>query len=230
MIPISLHPDLQKDVPTFKIGCIQYEAIVIDSPPKELNGRIELFQKTVELDLSDQPITYYEGVKEWRQVFKQIGTDPTRYRPSHEALFRRLKQGKGLPSSDSSAIVLNNFFSLYYQMPIGLYDLEELQEPIEVRKGEATDEYEGLNGRINHMKDKITNVDPNGAFGSPMVDSKRSAVSSNTKHILQLLYLRPSLSEADARALTDNIGQMFQQVHSGHVKTAVLTKQRPRVH
>lgn len=229
MITISLHPDLQKYVPSFKIGCIQYESIIIDSPPKELKGRIELFQKTVELDLSEQPITYYEGVKEWRQVFKQIGADPTRFRPSHEALFRRLKQGKGLPSSDSSAIVLNNFFSLYYQMPIGLYDLEQVQGPVEVRTGKDTDEYEGLNGRINHMRGKITNVDHYGAFGSPMVDSKHSAVSSNTKHILQLLYLRPSLSENDAHALTDNIGEMFQQVHGGHVETAVLSKQRPEI-
>ncbi|QQK81879.1 hypothetical protein HUG20_06025 [Salicibibacter cibi] len=226
---ISLHPDLQEYVPSFKIGCLQYESIAIDTPPKELKGRIELFQKTVELDLSEQPITYYEGVKEWRQVFKQIGVDPTRYRPSHEALFRRLKQGKGFPSSDSSAIMLNNFFSLYYQMPIGLYDLEQLQGSVEIRTGEETDEYEGLNGRMNHMKGKITNVDQNGAFGSPMVDSKRSGVSSNTKQILQLLYLRPSLSEDDTRTLTNNIGEMFQQVHGGHVETAVLSKQRPRI-
>ncbi|QQK78243.1 hypothetical protein HUG15_08420 [Salicibibacter cibarius] len=220
---VKMHPDLQQYVPSFKIGCIQYESIVIDTPPKELKGRIELFQKTVELDLSEQPITYYEGVKEWRQVFKQIGVDPTRHRPSHEALFRRLKQGKGFPFSDSSAIVLNNFFSLYYQMPIGMYDLEQLQGPVEIRIGEEKDEYEGLNGRMNHMKGKITNVDQRRAFGSPMVDSKRSAVALETKHILQLLYLRPSLSDDDTRALTDNIGEMFQQVHGGHVETAVLS-------
>ncbi|SDI83293.1 B3/B4 domain-containing protein [Natribacillus halophilus] len=230
MIPISLHPSLFQTVPTFKIGCISYTSVTIDTPPQELQGRIDLFQKTVELDLEEHPLTYYEGVKEWRQVFKQLGMDPGRYRPSHEALFRRLKQGKGFPSSDSSAIMLNNFFSAYYQIPIGLYDSDKLKESVEVRLGKETDEYEGLNGRINHMKGKLTNVDHQGAFGSPIVDSKRSAVTPETENILQLLYLPPSLSTDDANDLTESIGEMFRQIHSGYVKTAVLTEQQPQTH
>ncbi|MBB6449589.1 DNA/RNA-binding domain of Phe-tRNA-synthetase-like protein [Geomicrobium halophilum] len=229
MIPISLQNQLFETVPDFKIGCVQYESIVVDKPPKELSGRIELFQQTVELDLAEQSVTYYEGVKEWRQVFKQLGMDPGRYRPSHEALFRRVKQGKGDIWSESSAIALNNFFSLYYQMPMGLYDLEQVKGTVEVRLGIVEDEYEGLNGRRNRMEGKLTSSDQNGAFGSPIVDSKRTSVSWETTKGLHLFYLQPSIPISDAEALTNRLGEMFQQVHGGNFEAAVLSRYKPHV-
>lgn len=86
---ISIHQDIKKRVPDFKIGILTYKDIVVDESPKMLKGRLEFFQEKIQVDLENDSVTRYQGVKEWRKVFKTLGIDPGRYRPSHEASFEK---------------------------------------------------------------------------------------------------------------------------------------------
>ncbi|EZH68041.1 hypothetical protein DH09_09010 [Bacillaceae bacterium JMAK1] len=221
-----LTEQLIQHVPSFKVGLIQYENIVVSDIPDQLASRIELHRHTVELDLLDQPVTYYEGVREWRQVFKAIGVDPGKYRPSHEALFRRIKAKKPLPEI-SSAVSLNNFFSLQYELPLGLYDMETIHGDVTLTVGTSDESFDGLNGRVNSVDRKLITKDANGPFGSPVVDSVRTAISHETTSGLHVLYIPPSKSEDEAITFTKHIGDLFTQVHGGQAKTAILHREQP---
>ena len=115
-----------------------------------LKGRLQLFQESLFFDLQEKEFNDFKGIKEWREIFKVVGTDPSRYRPSVEALYRRIKKQNYLPSVHS-AIDLNNFFSLRFEVPIGIYDCKNLAGDVTITIGETGDEYIGLNGRINSM-------------------------------------------------------------------------------
>jgi len=219
---ISLHPELCNKIPGFKAGIIQYSGIEIGPSPQMVKGRLQLFQESLYFDLQDQELTDFSGLKEWRQIFKAAGTDPSRYRPSVEALYRRIKKQNYLVPVHS-AIDLNNFFSLQYEVPIGIYDLAELKTGITIRIGYPNEEYTGLNGCNNSIHNMITSADDIGPFGSPYVDSSRTKVTEETTEALQIIYLKSSISIEEGDQLTKSLMNMFLQVHGGEGSYEILS-------
>ncbi|RSL30524.1 hypothetical protein D7Z54_25850 [Salibacterium salarium] len=211
---LTLDNNLIHKVPDFKVGITFHHNIVIGESPQMLKGRLQFFQEKIRTDLLNQTILDYPGVSEWQETFKRLGMDPKRYRPSHEALFRRISKGNDLPFIHSAAD-LNNFFSLQYEIPIGIYDLETLYDYIKISMGTEGDTFEGLNGRSNNMNGKLSTFDKKGSFGSPIVDSDRSKTDPETTDIAQIFYLKPSMDIREANQLLEAAAKMFTQLHSG---------------
>ncbi|THE10727.1 hypothetical protein E1I69_17745 [Bacillus timonensis] len=218
---IRISPQLKELVPDFKVGIIQYDHIEVGDSPQMIRGRLQTFQESLFFDLEDKPVSDVEGITEWRDIFKKVGTDPNRYRPSVEAIYRRIKKQNFLHSIHSAAD-LNNFFSIQYEIPIGIYDADTINGDIEIRVGQQEDEYMGINGRVIAMKDKILSSDDTGAFGSPYVDSERTAVTVETKKAIQIVYLKPSLQKDSCEKLITSLGAMYTQVHGGSVQSFIV--------
>ena len=217
---IHLSQELCTLVPNFKVGVIHYRNIHVGESPQMVKGRLQLFQESLFFDLEDKNVNELEGIKEWRQIFKLVGKDPNRYRHSAEALYRRVKKQNYLQPVNSS-IDLNNFFSLQYEIPIGIYDLDKLSGDITIRLGDEGEEYQGLNGRPNSLHRLIINVDEQGPFGSPFVDSERTCVTEVTKNAVQIVFLRPSINIDEAKQMVKSLMDMFLQVHGGEGEFAI---------
>ena len=202
-------------VPGFSVGIIEYKGIKVGASPQMLKGRLQMFQESIYFDLLEKSVTDLEGIKEWRGIFKSTGKDPNRYRHSAEALYRRIAKQNYLQSIHS-AIDLNNFFSMQYQLPIGIYDINQLSGNIQLNIASEADQYAGLNGRINKLENLIVSADDKGPFGSPFVDSERAAVSEATKNALQIIYHRPSENLANKERMTESLMNMFTQIHGGN--------------
>ncbi|AZB41953.1 hypothetical protein CEF21_06410 [Bacillus sp. FJAT-42376] len=218
---IKVNQTLKELEPGFKIGAAVYRGIEVGDAPQMLKGRMRLFQESLYFDFDEIEIKDIPAVQEWRSLFKKAGTDPNRYRPSQEAIFRRIKKQQYLETIHSAADI-NNFFSMEYQIPIGIYDLDRLSGEIEIRVGTDKDSYEAINGRDVSMEKKILSADRNGAFGSPYVDSKRTAATRETVNALQLVYLTPSMSETEAGKLLSALTTMFVQIHGGTEKHFII--------
>ena len=218
---VKLDDSITKIEPSFKIGIIHYTKIIVTSSPQMLKGRLQLFQEQLFFEMDDKAVTEFEGIKEWRALWKKFGADPNRYRPSMEAMYRRIaKQNYITPMH--SAVDLNNFFSMQYEIPMGIYDLEKIQGEITITIGNDETSYTGLNGRENTLKNIITLQDKVGPFGSPFVDSARTAVNESTSDALQVVFLRPSLKLEESNQLLNSMASMFAQIHGGDFKTDIL--------
>ena len=220
MTNITLAPSIKEHYPEFKIGYAIYHNIVVEKSPQMVRGRFQFYQETMMMDLEQTELNSFPAVSEWRAIFKKFGTDPARYRPSSESLLRRLKKGSTIPLVHS-AVDINNLLSLQYKIPLGIYDLDQIDGDITVAIGDHHTSYEGLNGREVSFTNKIHSFDQKGAFGSPIVDSKRTAVTENTTNAIQLFYLQPSLPLSECKKLVDASADMFHQIHGGHVESGV---------
>ena len=67
-----------------------------------------------------------------RTMYKRVGLDPTKTRPSSEALLRRVRKGDSLPRINSMVDVCN-WCSLEFQLPYGLYDAAHIDGDVELR-------------------------------------------------------------------------------------------------
>ncbi|MBS4188632.1 hypothetical protein KHA94_00155 [Bacillus sp. FJAT-49705] len=218
---IGISSEICALVPDFKIGVIQYQNIEVGASPQMVKGRLQLFQESIYFDLEEKNVTDLDGIKEWRQIFKTVGKDPNRYRHSAEALYRRVKKQNYLQPVNSS-IDINNFFSLQYQIPIGVYDRDKLEGSLSVSLGKEGEEYIGLYGRPNSLHRLIVSCDEIGPFGSPFVDSERTCVTETTKNAIQIVYLRPSMNKDEANEMVGSLKNMFIQIHGGEAEYKII--------
>ncbi|WHY80337.1 phenylalanine--tRNA ligase beta subunit-related protein [Siminovitchia fortis] len=220
---VHIDPSLYEVIPYLKIGVIHYDNITVGDSPQMLKGRLQLFQENAYFELEDKNVTDYEEIKEWRAIFKKLGKDPNRYRHSAEALYRRVKKQNYLPPLNS-ATDLNNFFSLQYKIPLGIYDKDQIRGDVELRKGRAEEQYEGLNGRKNNAENLLVTADDEGPFGSPFVDSSRTAVTPKTTNALQIVYLSPKIELHNAQKLVESLASMFTHINGGKARNDILAQ------
>jgi DNA/RNA-binding domain of Phe-tRNA-synthetase-like protein len=121
-----------------------------------------------------------------RSLFKSVGIDPSRYRPSGEALVRRIVKGQGL-FHINCIVDINNVCSIETLFPLGTYDRDRISGNVAIRLGREDEVYRGIGKEIN-ISGKLVSADSEGAFGSPIADSDRTKITSQTNEILVLLY------------------------------------------
>ena len=122
-----------------------------------------------------------------RTMYKRVGLDPTKTRPSSEALLRRVRKGDTLPRINSMVDVCN-WCSLEFQLPYGLYDASKISGDVELRIGRAGESYAGIRKDDVHVEGRIALADAVGPFGNPTSDSARTMVTTATTDALVVVY------------------------------------------
>jgi len=129
-----------------------------------------------------------------RTMYKRVGLDPTKTRPSSEALLRRVRKGDALPRINSMVDVCN-WCSLEFQLPYGLYDADAIDGDVELRLGTAGESYAGIRKDEVHVENRITLADSRGPFGNPTSDSSRTMVTTATTRALLVVFTPRELDE-----------------------------------
>jgi len=73
------------------------------------------------------------GYSESRKLYRIFKIDPTKYRPSSEALWRRIKKGLPFPNINPYVDMIN-YLSLKHQISYGLYDADKINGNIIAEK------------------------------------------------------------------------------------------------
>jgi DNA/RNA-binding domain of Phe-tRNA-synthetase-like protein len=131
-----------------------------------------------------------------RALYRRFGVDPTRHRPSSEALLRRVQRGEALPRVNSLVDVAN-LVSLRLQVPVGLYDLACVQGPLTLRLGVEGESYAGIRKETVNVAGRICVADSVGPCGNPSSDSERTMITTRTEEAAWIFFL--PVAEADLR-------------------------------
>ncbi len=132
-----------------------------------------------------------------RSMYKRVGLDPTRHRPSSEALLRRVRRGESLPRVNSLVDVIN-WCSVESQLPFGLYDATRIVGPAVLRLGRAGESYAGIRKDEVHVEGRLVLADDEGPFGNPSSDSARTKVTEVTSQALVVVFAPADLPSSVA--------------------------------
>lgn len=137
-----------------------------------------------------------------RALFRAAGCDPTRHRPSSEALLRRVLKGEPLPAVHPF-VDLNNCLSMDLLVPSCVAAEGSFDPPVTLRAGAAGEGYDSLRGPFN-LEGKPLLADLRGPFGTPITDSQRVKVLPETRRAWLVAYLPAGVvaPELAAAALT----------------------------
>jgi DNA/RNA-binding domain of Phe-tRNA-synthetase-like protein len=145
-----------------------------------------------------------------RAMFREWGVDPSKYRPSSEALLRRVVQGKGLYRV-SNLVDIGNLGSVETGWPYGCYDRARIQPPISLRHGSSSERYEGIGKRVWHLEGRPVLADSEGPFGSPISDSTRTMITESAVNIMVVIYAPASAADAALEAAMGRVSERVSQ-------------------
>jgi len=135
-----------------------------------------------------------------RELYRRFGTDPTRVRPSSEALLRRLRKGEPLPRINSLVDVANAM-SVQLQVPVGLYDLDKVKgDELVIRLGRDGESYVGIGKERVNVAGRICVCDAEGPCGNPSSDSARTMITTETESAAWIYFLPVTEDAVDRTA------------------------------
>jgi DNA/RNA-binding domain of Phe-tRNA-synthetase-like protein len=202
---------------TLDLGLLEAEDVHLSPVPREFDEECLRVCARLEAQYADRPPADLPGVAETRALFHRLGVDPTKTRPSSEALLRRVAQGKGLPRVNL-AVDVCNLCSLEHQLPLGLYDRERVQGAVQARTGREGEGYPGIRKQRVNLGGRLLLADDQGPFGAPTSDSERTSVTDCTTRLLVVVFCP---TERADEHLTDMLEQLADRL-SRHTAARIV--------
>jgi DNA/RNA-binding domain of Phe-tRNA-synthetase-like protein len=208
-------------LPGVKLGVVEADgASVVLVHPDLANVMDEVCTRT-RAEFTVESLAEAEPVRAVRAMFRDWGMDPSKYRPSSEALLRRVVQGKGLYRV-SNVVDIGNLGSLETGWPYGCYDRSKISPPVALRHGAAGEKYEGIGKQTWHLKGRPVLADPAGPFGSPISDSTRSMITESAKEVMIVIYAPARVSDASLNlAMKRVMERLTQYASASDVRTVI---------
>jgi DNA/RNA-binding domain of Phe-tRNA-synthetase-like protein len=192
-----------------KIGYIQFENCKVEKSNVQVDTLVNAATNQVKQRFQDPELmTQDKIIQGMRQHFYDIGLDPTKERPSGEALIRRIIKGKGIYRINT-VVDINNVISMTSGFPCGVYDSGNIKGGITFLVGTAGQNYEGLGGREVNSKNRLLTKDEESIFGGPTADSARTAVTDETKNVLMLIYAPKNSEQVFLEKVIDKAKSMM---------------------
>ena len=182
---ITISTAIREAFPELVLAIIRCEVMNPMTSPElwsEMEAEIQRFSNTYKLeDINKRP-----EIKATRQVYKKLGKDPNRYRPSAEALCRRIV--RDIPVYKVSTLVdIINLVSIVSGFSIGGFDSDKIQGDIELVAGTDQDEFEAIGRGVLNVEGLPLYRDHTGGIGTPTSDHERTKLSADTSKLLMII-------------------------------------------
>lgn len=209
--------EIAAEIPGVRPVVIEANGLTVVPSGAELVREIDEKCADLRRRFTVESLAQFEPILAVRAMFRHWGLDPSKYRPSSEALLRRVVQGKGLYNV-SNVVDLTNLGSIETGWPYGVYNRDAISGTICLRLGLPGEKYEGIGRRVWHLEGRPVLADSAGPFGSPISDSTRSQVSEGATNVLTVIYA-PKSASAQAFAAAAESQARRLQLHAGATAT-----------
>jgi DNA/RNA-binding domain of Phe-tRNA-synthetase-like protein len=159
-----------------------------------------------------------------RTLYRSIGIDPTKTRPSSEALLRRLLKGKPLYRIHP-LVDLFNLVSLAALVPVGLYDESKIKsDTVTVRIGGPNEGYDGIRKDRVNVEGRLCIADDFGPFGSPTSDSLRTSIKGSVQNASAVFFQHASVPVEELEGALDMASQLATKYLDAEIKLRTILK------
>ena len=197
-----------------RIGLLAIEGVSVREADPALAAEVDQACAELRARYGEGKSSEVPGTADARTLYKALGIDPTKTRPSNEALLRRALKGETLYRINTLVDALN-LVSLREQLPFGLYDLDRVRPPVVLRKGGAGEGYEGIRKGLVNVEARPVLVDAFGPFGNPTSDSARTMITPDARNALVVAYAPAGYSLARLDAVLDAAAETLTRFCGG---------------
>ena len=218
MFHLTLSPELKSHCPEYRGAAVL--ANVTNTPYSEgLWQEIDSFTQTLRASETADSIKQQPAIAATREAYRRLGKDPSRYRPSAEALRRRLLRGLELYRIDT-LVDLINLVSLRTGYSIGGFDADKIQgADLCLGVGQPNEPFEGIGRGMLNIEGLPVFRDAAGGIGTPTSDNERTKMGLSTRRILAIIngYDGNGQRLHEAASMTQELLERYAEANGGEI-------------
>jgi DNA/RNA-binding domain of Phe-tRNA-synthetase-like protein len=169
-------------------------------------------------------------VRAYRDFYWKLDVDPTKTRPSGEALLRRVLHGKELPCI-STVVDAYNLASTKTIIPTSGFDKDRLSPPFQIRFAKYGEIFTGIGmNKPMTLTDKILVLSDENQILCiyPYRDSDHAKITEQTRNLLIVGYGAPRITETQLKDALETTMSYIEQVSDGKTETTKVFSLMPK--
>lgn len=169
---------------------------VVGASNAEQMDMLRMVEREARSKFGSVEITKHPVIRAYRDFYWRIGIDPTKQRPSSEALLRRVLQNKNIPSINN-VVDAGNVASLVTLVPIGLYDADIVEGSIVLRFSGKNEYFVPIGGKrevVNEGQPVLAD-EKRIIHLYPHRDSSETMITQRTRNVIVLSLGVPGVSK-----------------------------------
>ncbi len=183
---IEISSTIKEACPSIQLGILTCK--VKNSPTSDhLWNEMEAEIAKIRKSYHTEEINKRVEIAATRKIYKILGKDPNRYRPSSEALCRRIVLEKPVYKVNTLVDIIN-IVSIRTGFSIGGFDADKIQgDNVELGVGNSNDEFDAIGRGLLNVEGLPLYRDKIGGIGTPTSDNERTKIVDNTTNLLLII-------------------------------------------
>ena len=139
-IDFTISEEIAESYPYLRMGVIEGACLLNNEVNGELEQMIRKAEDLIRERLTTETINEHPYIKVWRETYRSFGVKPKDYRPTCEALIRRVLKEEQVPTIN---MIVNCYLlaELEFFLPCGGYDIDKLDGTLCIRYSEGKEEF-----------------------------------------------------------------------------------------
>ena len=220
MIHVSISEEIAKACPDLHVAVVECDVVNTVSE-EQLWKEITEVETHIRTTCKLEDINKFPPIQATRQAYKRLGKDPNRYRPSAEALRRRILRELPLYKIDTLVDIIN-LLSIQSGYSIGGFDAGKIDGDLVLGVGREGEIYHGIGRGELNIAGLPVYRDNQGGVGTPTSDEERTKIDMNTGKLLMIIN-GYSGKDGLQEALTYGVSLLTRYVSTTNLEMELIT-------
>ncbi len=226
----SISNEVFEKFPGFCRGVVVATGLTNGTSPADLVDLLRKAEAAMPGMLSMDTILENSRIASWREAYRSIGIKPTEFRPSVEALARRVLRGEPLPLI-STLVDIGTLVTIRHLLPTGAHAIDHLMGDIELRFARGDENFIpfGTDTLEHPAPGEIIFTDGDTVMTRRWTwrQSNHSLVVPETTAVEVNVDGLPPFTQRDVDSICVEVGDLLVKYCGGTYRYEVLTRDHP---
>jgi len=218
--------------PEYRRGVVVAHDVSNGASPAELVQMLRQDESRARGRLNAETLTAEPRLASWREAFRLLGFKPGDFRPSIEALLRRVLRGQELPSINA-LVDIGNIVSLRHLLPVGGHAIDVLNHDISLRPASGAEEFVpfGSDQGEHPLVGEFIFVEGNTVLTRRWIwrQANHTLTLPETTAIEFNIDGLPPVTAPDVEAAGKDVMDLVERFCGGRMRFEILSRQNPRL-
>jgi DNA/RNA-binding domain of Phe-tRNA-synthetase-like protein len=231
-IQYSISDEIFNRFPEFIRGVVVARGVANRESPPELVKLLRDAENSLRKSMTMESLISDPRIVSWREAFRSLGIKPSEFRPSIEAMARRVMNGNELPSINA-LVDIGNIISLRYLLPVGGHSLNNIKQDIFLRTATGEEIFIPFGSdKMEHPeKGEFIFAEGNAVLTRRWVwrQSNHTLTGVSTTEIEFNVDGLPPVGMEDIKEVNNSLADLVRQFCGGEISIQVLARSRPQI-
>jgi DNA/RNA-binding domain of Phe-tRNA-synthetase-like protein len=218
--------------PGYVRGVVIAYGVTNGESQEELTTLLRSAEESVRKELNLEKLAEHPRMASWREAYRSFGAKPSKFRPSIEAMVRRVLRNDQLPSI-SALVDIGNVVSLNHLVPAGGHAIDVIENDMELRLATGDELFTPLDSENveNPVPGEVVFVDGKTVLTRRWTwrQGKHTLVVPTTTAVEFNVDGLPPVPVGEVEEACRDIAELIEKFCGGQTRCEMVTTSNPKV-